>query len=188
MAKKIRIVLWLLAIGLTYATFCYAGTFNNPISPGTVTAEGPARLAPESKLPTPQLLASVDGQQPITPMSDPVRSRDFAGVEATLAGYRQAFESMSLQQVTAVWPTVDKRRTKAFKRTFAFLKKSGAPPQLDLACATPSQAGPSVVVECRQTLTYRGEKNRSETLGPVRVAISLSKQSDTWFIHGMRGR
>ncbi len=112
---------------------------------------------------------------------------DLNGLEKALAGYQSAFEAMSLRQIHDVWPDLDRRREAAFRGVFEFLRKTPSAPRLELQCAAPTVVEPTVMVECRQALTYWLEDGKLKTVGPVRVAILLKKESNNWFVQNMKG-
>jgi hypothetical protein len=109
------------------------------------------------------------------------------GMEMTLQKYRTAFDSLSLQQMRQVWPSLDHRREVALKDVFKFLQGSSLTPNLGLACAPPTVIGDSAKVACRETLAYSDAKGKAKSAKPALVSISLKKQSDNWVVETMRG-
>lgn len=179
MANRIAWTFRLLVIALTLATICAAEDSNLSLNPGVASADRRPQILLADSRPSPAARADVL-------QSDTAYPDDFAGLEKTLVNYRNAFESMSLQQIVKVWPDLDQRHEAAFKGVFAFLQKTPTAPRLDLECAAPTTLGAAISVECRQAVTYRRE-NRNETVGPVRVSILLKKQSNEWTIQNMKG-
>jgi hypothetical protein len=184
-------ILWLvklLLVGLALTAFCAAddanqllntSTANGQTRPTILQAKGPEKL----QLAAPRQLRT---EHQGTIISAASSANEFDGVEKTLAGYRSAFEAMSLSQMSEVWPGLDRRHQAAFKGVFAFLRKTSSAPRLDLECTAPTMAGQTVSIECREAVTYTGEDRKLETVGPVRVSIQLRKQSDNWVIEGMK--
>jgi hypothetical protein len=184
-------ILWLvklLLVGLALTAFCAADdgnqllnttTANGQTRPTILPAKGPEKL----QLAAPQQLRA---EHPGAIISGASPANEFDGVEKTLAGYRSAFEAMSLAQISEVWPDLDRRHQAAFKGVFEFLRKTSSAPRLDLECAAPAMAGGIISIECREAVTYMGEESKPETVGPVRVSILLKKQSNNWVIQGMK--
>ncbi len=180
MTSRIRWVLKLLCAGLALAALCAAddgnpasdqGTSNLHQRPHILRAQAPQVRTVQSDAVT----------------ADATSPDDLGGMEKTLADYQSAFEAMSLRQIHDVWPGIDRRREAAFRGVFEFLRKTPSAPRLELQCAAPTVVEPTVMVECRQALTYWLEDGKPKTVGPVRVAILLRKESNNWFVQSMKG-
>ncbi len=178
-------ILWglkLLCIGVALAGLCAAEDGNSASNPGSANANQRPHILARAQ--APQMLPEQTGAV----ISDKTSPDDWNGMEKTLAEYQSAFEAMNLRRIQGVWPGLDRRRAAAFRGVFDFLRNTPSAPRLDLQCAAPVVVEQTVQIECRQALTYwREDDHKLKTVGPVRVAILMRKESNNWFVQSMKG-
>jgi hypothetical protein len=186
MNRKIGFGLVLCLFTLGIITFCTADDINRPLLAADTSVRAEAAPAGGDSVPPLPVSRTVSVRRTPAAFNSPDTLRDVSGIESTLTGYRNGFEAMDMQQILKAWPQLDRQRKAAFQSVFQFLQKRSATPRIALECSVPARFGSSVSMDCSEAVSYV-DGGRGKTVGPVRVAILLTKHANEWTIQSMKG-
>ena len=134
----------------------------------------------------PATLQAFANRYPNSPFADVARDRvrqlqtssERIGILTALQRYSDAYQHRSADELSAIWPSLDKDSKKKLSESF----KSAQAIQSNIRPdGEPSITGETATVSCNRNLafTFPGGESRSVN---DRVLISLRKQSGAWFI------
>ena len=97
--------------------------------------------------------------------------------------YREAWESMSIDEVRKAWPSIPKGRENDIKRVFNNFKAI----RVKLACSEPSPipsiaSGDRAQSTCSQDFTYTGKDGKVQPAVHGSAVFQLKKVSGTWYV------
>ena len=148
-----------------------------PVPPDPAPTPPVAPPTPEKATPPP---ANVPSPPPVSP---PTVLSEEAAIAATLRRYETAYESLDVNLVRDVYPTLTQEQVERLTRDFAALNSY----RLDFSGVTVSITGDTAVVTCtiiRQIAPRVGRAAGTTTPTTIR----LRKQGGTWTIERLSGR
>jgi hypothetical protein len=172
-----------LCVGMAFLGSCAAE--NAASGPGAGT-EGTAHHQILQRAQGSHPVRLVQGAQLSAATLSAVSDEDLDGVEQTLETYQAAFENLSLPQMRRIWPNLDRHREAKFKEAFWAFRQTSWTRNLVLQCVAPTVVGETIKVECGERLTYGDGSLKPKEAGPIRIAITLRKQSSAWVIENMQ--
>jgi serine/threonine-protein kinase len=153
-----------------------------------LTAKGPggsvsesvqvAVVAAATPVPAPAPVASV---APTAPPENP----DIKAVHETIEQrYREAYESMAIDELQQVWPTITKPQKDAINGTFKMYKAI----KVRYTCAQPVMSGDTARCTCGESVTYTTNDNKRQPPVSVSIVFELKKNGGTWYVQNRHGQ
>lgn len=134
----------------------------------TLTAKGPGGTD------TNTTMVIVESVPLVSPTSDP----EVKAIQDTIQiRFKDALESMVIEEVRKVWPSMPDEVAKSLRNSFQVAKAM----RVQFSCATPSVKGDSAEVACSQTIMYTINNHVQRPL-TARITYQLKKNAETWYI------
>ena len=111
------------------------------------------------------------------PPPPPGEEPEVKAIEETLHRYRDAYETMDIEELKRVWYPIPKNIEKALKDSFNAASKI----KMHLDCGAPKVTGDSAQCTCSESLVYTYEKSRKPT-EDVTITFQLQKTGGKWHI------
>ena len=131
---------------------------------------------------TQSLRITVEAPAELPKAAAAVENPDLKAIRDTIQRYKDAYESMSMDELEQVWPSIPKNKKDAIKESFKAVRAI----KIRHECSPPVISGDSAQCECSETISYTTEKVQKAQ--PVPVLFLLRKMSGRWLVQDHRAR
>ena len=97
--------------------------------------------------------------------------------------YKAAYESLAIDQLQKVWPSMTKQQRDAIGGVFKMYKGIKA----HYSCQAPSIEGDSAHCACTESVIYTTAGNKQQPMS-VAIVFDLKKNGGVWYVQGRRGQ
>lgn len=118
---------------------------------------------------------------PSTPT--PTGNPEAKAVQDAIDRFRDAYESMSVDEERKTWVSMPSERAKADKELFNTFKAV----RIGLRCGEPSISGDKATCSCSQSITFTNKSGKVESPKTASIQFQLKRVNGTWLIESMRG-
>jgi hypothetical protein len=144
----------------------------------TLTAKGPGGSLTKS---VPIRVEAPPPPEPkVTPTAPTAPPRLDAVRETIEQRYKDAYESMVIEELQKVWPTMTKQQKEAINSTFKAYKAIRA----RYSCSDPTINGDSASCACKETVTYTTKDNKLQPPMSASILFQLKKSGQGWLVQG----
>jgi tetratricopeptide (TPR) repeat protein len=105
-------------------------------------------------------------------------------VKAAIERYRDAYETLSVDEVRKAWPGIPRNIEKKIDESFKAFRAI----RLQIEYGTPSVSGDTAQWLCTQTMTYTTKDGKRQPPQRLPVVFSLRKSGGVWYVQDMHGQ
>ena len=113
--------------------------------------------------------------------SAPTENPDHKAIRETIDRFKDAYESMSVEEEAKVWVSMPPARAKADKDVFNMFKAV----RVRFQCGTPSVSGDRGSIPCTQSITFTNKGGKIEPARSAALVFHLKKTGGSWLIESM---
>jgi len=181
-------------VELTWATQNATEVTIDPIGPVQNPTEGSVTVSPSRDTAYTLIAKNADGVSERKQLRIAVAPREAtpakedpdakAILDLIQQRFKDAYESMSIDEERKVWVSMPADRMKADKGVFDTFKAV----RLGLKCSNPTISGDKAACSCMQTITYTNRSGKVEPPRSATVVFQVKRVNGAWLVESMRGQ